>query len=71
MVKQMVKLMESQGKKPITIHSKLGKVQAIISTGVESDLLPYEVNPFKLVDFSAVTTTEGARKEFNKEKIQH
>ena len=69
LVKQMVKQLEDEDKQPVTISSNLGLLQALIGTGIKSDLLPYEVNPFSLVDFSGVTPEGGGRKELSKEQI--
>ena len=69
LVKLMVKQLEDEGKQPVTISSNLGLIQALIGTGIRSDLLPYEVNPFSLVDFSGVTPEGGGRKELNREQI--
>ncbi|MDC0261199.1 hypothetical protein OAK65_03675 [Synechococcus sp. AH-551-N17] len=69
LVKLMVKQLEDEGKQPVTISSNLGLIQALIGTGIRSDLLPYEVNPFSLVDFSGVTPDGGGRKELNREQI--
>ena len=69
LVKLMVKQLEDEGKKPVTISSNLGLIQALIGTGIRSDLLPYEVNPFSLVDFSGVTPDGGGRKELNRDQM--
>ena len=69
LVKLMVKQLEDEGKQAVTISSNLGLIQALIGTGIRNDLLPYEVNPFSLVDFSGVTPEGGGRKELTKQQI--
>ena len=69
-VKEMVAMFERQNCKPITISGRLGLLKALVTSGIRSDLLAMEVNPFTLVDFSAVSNKEDSRKEFNKEQIK-
>ena len=63
-------MFEQQNCKPITISGRLGLLKALVTTGIRSNLLAMEGNPFTLVDFSAVSNRDDSRKEFNKEQIK-
>ena len=69
-VKEMVNYYESLGKKPSTISCQLGLVSGLVTSAIKSDLLEIEVNPFGLVDFSAITSEEDSRKEFSSSQIK-
>ena len=65
LIKRFMATEEDKGKDPAYVSHRLAMANAIFETGIKSDLLACEVNPFRLVDFIAVTNKADARRGFN------